>query len=100
MRFLSDDGIVFNTEEECKEHEKRVKLLEEVRVETLEDLRKEYVRLINDVNEWLDVYHGYLEDYPEAVKKMTKKSKDYFDLKDLLDFLEKDFSEVLRDDED
>ena len=43
MRYISDDGKVFNTEQECCEHEQQIKKAEEterIRKEKLESERK------------------------------------------------------------
>ena len=48
MRYLSEDGKVFNTIEECKEHEtKQNKQEKERRWKEVEKARKNYVVLFN-----------------------------------------------------
>lgn len=45
MRYISDDGKVFNTEQECREHEQRVKQekIKKQYKEICEDIYKHYV---------------------------------------------------------
>lgn len=95
MRYLSDDGKVFNTADECKEYEdskKKNDEREELKKKYLRELRDEYVQLLSDINEWLDSYNDYLDKYPET-KTNAKKSEYYFDLDDFLDFLCRSFKE-------
>ena len=101
MRFLSDDGKVFNTVDECKEYEdkqKKANKEEEIRLERVKEMRKVYVRLLSEINDWLDNYHDYLEEYPEQ-RKAKKGSESCFELNDFLNFLIRDFTEVINDDD-
>ena len=93
MRFLSDDGKVFNTADECKEYEdskKKNDEREELKKKYLRELKDEYTKLLHNINEWLDSYNNYLDKYPEA-KTNDKKSEFYFDLDDLFNFLTESF---------
>lgn len=94
MRFISEDNKVFNTIEECKEHEANLKKesdeKEERRKEVLRDLQKRHVFLISQIDEWLDDYCSYLDEYRGSnyFKENNKDKDDYFDLKDFMRFLE------------
>lgn len=65
MRYISDDGKVFNTEQECCEHERQVEnqrvkrdQLEKERQDRLGDINKKYEELqnssIDDLQRMLD----------------------------------------------
>lgn len=59
MRYVSDDGKVFNTEQECCEYEQRIKMesareeqLEMERQNRLEAINKKYEELQNLISEY------------------------------------------------
>ena len=100
MRFISEDNKVFNTIEECQEHEANLKKesdakKEERRKEALRDLQKRHVSLISQIDKWLDDYDNYLDEYRDSdyFKENNKDKDDYFDLKDFMKFLEIVFGE-------
>ena len=66
MRYISDDGKVFNTEHECCEHEQRIEQ-ERIRREKLEMERKNRLDSINKKYEDLqkDVFE-YKKDYGDT----------------------------------
>ena len=63
MRYISDDNKVFNTEQECCEHEQKIKN-EKMRRENLEKEQKERLALIN-------------KKYEELQKLISEYGKDY-----------------------
>ena len=100
MRFISEDNKVFNTIEECQEHEANLKKesdakKEERRKEVLRDLQKRHVSLISQIDKWLDDYDNYLDEYRDSdyFKENNKDKDDYFDLKDFMRFLDIVFGE-------
>lgn len=55
MRYISDDGNVFNTERECLEHEKLIKRKEEAeekRKEASENIVKHYRELCEEIADY------------------------------------------------
>lgn len=65
MRYISDDGKVFNTEQECCEHEQQIKKAEEIeriRKEKLESERKNLMNQIcqkrKELSEVTKIYYG------------------------------------------
>lgn len=67
MRYISDDGKVFNTEQECLEHENlKRKMLEEERIKK-ERLEKERANRIEAIN----------KKYEELQKLISEYGKDY-----------------------
>lgn len=100
MRFISEDNKVFNTIEECQEHEANLKKKsdekkEERRKEALRYLQKRHVSLISQIDKWLDDYDNYLDEYRDSdyFKENNKDKDDCFDLKDFMKFLEIVFGE-------
>lgn len=63
MRYISDDGKVFSTEQECCEHEQRVEK-QKVEKEKLEKERKDRLDTIN-------------KKYEELQKLLSEYEKDY-----------------------
>lgn len=63
MRYISDDGKVFNTEQECCEHEQRIKK-ERINREKLELEKQNRLEVIN-------------KKYEELQKLISEYSKDY-----------------------
>lgn len=49
MRYISDDGKVFNTEQECYEHEQQIKKAEEAERIKKEKLESERKTLMNQI---------------------------------------------------
>ena len=79
MRYISDDGKVFNTEHECLEHEKgleeekcRKEKLEMERKNRLNSINKKYVDLQKDIFEYKKDYGdtgiGYISPFEEFAK--------------------------------
>ena len=63
MRFVSDDGKVFNTEQECCEHEQKLKR-DRARSEQLEMERQNRLNIINKkYKELQSLLSEYEEDY-------------------------------------
>lgn len=100
MRFISDDNKVFNTLEECKEHEENLKResdekREERRKEVLNELQDRHKDLIDKIDKWLDDYNNYMNEYKdsESVKKRSETKDDLFDLRDFMKFLDIVFGE-------
>lgn len=90
MRYLSDDGKVFNTYDECREYEENIKKKnadEEKRKQKLNQIRKEYERITDDINTWLDAYDAYSKAYPDLSSTCSLKES-YFDLNRFVDFLQ------------
>lgn len=63
MRYISDDGNVFNTEQECCEHEQRIKeerekreKLEMERQNRLDSINKKYEDLQEEISEYRKDY--------------------------------------------
>lgn len=53
MRYISDDGKVFNTEQECLEHENMIKeKIEAERTKRLNIIRKQYEDLQKSITEY------------------------------------------------
>ena len=83
MRYISDDGKVFNTEHECLEHEnfeKRKAEEERIKKEQAETERKELLKEINNLYSTLE------EKVREYEKKCGLRQKVYFaPFNDILD---------------
>lgn len=70
MKYISDDGKVFNTEQECCEHEQKIEQ-ERIRMEKLEmdrqnrldSINKKYEELQKDISEYRKDYGTRLEGY-------------------------------------
>lgn len=90
MRYISDDGKVFNTEQDCLEHENSVKKrIEEERIkkEQTEIERKELLKVLKEVN---NLYSTLEEKVCEYEKKYGSHQKVYFaPFNDILDMLYK-----------
>lgn len=93
MRYLSDDGKVFNYEDECREHEKsikefvRQKELEEQKKKDKEILDKEYDNLVDSMKKWLKNSIEFENKYgDEKDKKKTTKDIDNWFADFLLDY--------------
>lgn len=80
MRYISDDGKVFNTEEECCEYEQKNEK-ERLRKEQLEKERQNRLETINKKYEELqELISGYKRDY-------ETKLEGYFTFQDLVHML-------------
>ena len=100
MRYISEDNKVFNTIEECKEHEASLKKAsdekkEERRKETLKGLRDRYISIVSQIDKWFEDNDKYLAEYrsDDYLDKITKDKDDYFDLRDFMKFLDTVFGE-------
>lgn len=49
MRYISDDGKVFSTEQECCEHEQQIKKAEEIERIKIEKLESERKKLMDQI---------------------------------------------------
>lgn len=70
MRYISDDGKVFNTEQECCEHEQKLEQerikkekLEMDRQNRLDSINKKYEDLQKDISEYRKDFGVRLEGY-------------------------------------
>lgn len=68
MRYISDDGKVFNTEHEClnyenkiKEEAKRKEEIEKKRKEASENITKHYRELCEEIAEYEKIYKIHLD---------------------------------------
>lgn len=74
MRYISDDGKIFNTEQECCEYEQKLKE-ERIKKEELQKKQKErYDCIRKHHKELMDEIHSYENDYKSCVF-----SKSYYD---------------------
>ena len=81
MRYISDDGKVFNTEQECCEYEQHVKN-ERVKKERLEKERQDRLSAINKKYEELqDLLSEYEKDY--GVRQMPYVAP-FYEILDML----------------
>ena len=87
MRYISDDGKVFNTEQDCLEHENsEKKRIEEERIKK-EQFEIERKKLLKEVN---DLYNTLEEKVDEYEKKYGSRQKVYFTpFYDIMDMLYK-----------
>ena len=119
MRFISEDNKVFNTIEECQEHEKSLKENnEKKKQEEFEAIKRRYDSLVDLIDKWEDDYYNFVEKWGVDLKAESQKAnkkcesnpktakdsksdakipnnsyKSYaMDFKDLLDFLESYFN--------
>ncbi len=85
MRYISEDGKVFNTEQDCLEHENSVKKrIEEERIKK-EQTEIERKKLLKEVN---NLYSTLEEKVREYEKKYGSRQKVYFaPFNDILDML-------------
>jgi hypothetical protein len=70
MRYISDDGKVFNTEQECCEHEYKIEQervreekIEMERQNRLDSINKKYEDLQKEISEYKKDYGARLEGY-------------------------------------
>lgn len=79
MRFLSEDGKLFNTEEECKEHEESLKKQKEKEAEELK--RAEQAKDLKKVMDQLEEVNKKMDELNEAIERYEKKYKVSFEMK-------------------
>ena len=93
MRFLSEDGKLFNTEAECKEHEAEInkKKQEDERSKEQEQDIKNLTKMMAEVTEMMDKVNVAIENYEKkwgvnfgSGSRLGKKNDD---LSSLLKFL-------------
>jgi len=84
MRFLSDDGKVFNTKEECDEYEQALKEKEQLdkeaeelkkRNDELRKLEKRYEAILKDLKSLGSDFDTYKKQYPPRLTKDKNKDK-------------------------
>lgn len=70
MRYISEDGKVFNTEMECLDHEKILKAEEDKKTKAAKEKEERYKALVDQQNkiiaeekEFATMQKSYLEDY-------------------------------------
>lgn len=61
MRYISDDGRVFNTEKECYEYEKHIQDEEDKRIKLEEQRRSE----LDEINRKYDELHDLISNYKQ-----------------------------------
>lgn len=80
MRYLSDDGKVFNTEEECYEYEQKVKA-QKIKREKLENERNVRLEAINKkYKELQDLFSEYERDYGVRQRPYIAPFYEIFDM--------------------
>lgn len=67
MRYISDDGKVFNTEYECCEHENRIRIEREEELKRKEELEMKRQNRLDNIN----------KKYEELLKLLLEYEKDY-----------------------
>lgn len=83
MRYISDDGRVFNTEQECCEHEQKIEAervkrdnLEMERQNRLDSINKKYEDLQKAISEYRKDYgtriEGYFTPFQELVNMLYR----------------------------
>lgn len=78
MRYISDDGKIFNTEQECCEYEQKIKAervkrdkLEMERQNRLDSINKKYEDLQKAISEYRKDYGTRLEGYFTPFKEVV-----------------------------
>ena len=68
MRYLSDDGKLFNTAEECKKHEKSLAVNQEKekRIKEIKDKCNLHQKLLDEIDILVD---SFMEDYSDSYMK-------------------------------
>ena len=68
MRFLSDDGKVFQTQEECLSHEQKMRDAEkrQAEIERLEERRKRRAELTFQEKKLAEMRKAFDRDFPEV----------------------------------
>lgn len=77
MRYISDDGKVFNTEYECCEHEKRIRAEKEEELKRKEKLETEKQTRLDNINKKYEELQDLLLEY-EKDYSINAKQKPYF----------------------
>lgn len=73
MRYISDDGKVFNTEQECCEHEQKLKQ-EIIKREELKLKQKErYDNICKHHNLLMEEINSYIHDYGLTAERVYDK---------------------------
>ena len=83
MRYVSDDGKVFNTEQECYEHEQKIEAervkrdkLKMERQNRLDSINKKYEDLQKEISEYRKDYgtrlEGYFTPFQELVNMLCR----------------------------
>lgn len=83
MRYISDDGKVFNTEQECCEYEQKIEAervkrdkLEIERQNRLDSINKKYEDLQKEISEYRKDYgtrlEGYFTPFQELVNMLCR----------------------------
>lgn len=67
MRYISDDGKVFNTEQECCEHEQKTKQERIIKEEHQKRQQERYVNIRKHHKELMDEIHAFENDYNSHV---------------------------------
>lgn len=74
MRYISDDNKVFNTEQECFEHEKLLKEDKIKRDKLLADKNKRKDEVVAAYRAFMELSNRYANDYCESI--MVKRHSD------------------------
>lgn len=74
MRYISDDGKVFNTEQECCEYEQKIKQEKIAKEEQQKKRQERYDNIRKHHKELMDEIHSFEDDY-----NYHMFSKDYYD---------------------
>jgi len=68
MRYLSEDGKLFNTIEECKEYEKKF-VNDEQKNKRISEIKKKYEQTLKILDEVDKLVDAFIDDYPESCIK-------------------------------
>ena len=80
MKYISDDGMIFNTECECCEHEQRVKD-QKIKRKQLEKERKDRLGIINKkYDELQNLLSEYEKDYGVRQRPYVAPFYEIFDM--------------------
>ena len=79
MKYVANDGEIFESEDKCLEHEN--KLEEKAKVEKLknEEKNKRWEEVINAKENYIKLYEQYATDYPNYPRTCRKLIADDFD---------------------
>ncbi len=70
MRYISDDNKVFNTIEECREHEENLKKQDESKKkEEYETLKRRYDGIVDLIMKWEDDYDEFIDKWEVKINK-------------------------------
>lgn len=85
MRYISDDGKVFNTEQECLEHENYEKRKAEEELLKKEQFEAERKQLLKEINDEYKVLQEKLREYAEKTDMKQRFSfVPFYDIVDML----------------